>query len=222
VPQVQVGPGQGGTGAPQPGGPPLSATKPLFKRPVFWVAAAAVLIVVIIAVAVSAGNKKPNNHHPASAVNTFSTGSTGNTGATTTSTTTVAFAIGAWWDTGVSTDFQALQNDYNSVTTDAGNQDETDLSTACNNMTNDAQKLQTDPPVPDPSINSNWQGALTEYSKAGSECSDAISVQDASELETATTDMTTANSDLSQVVGQLDQYTGNSGDSGGTGNTGNS
>jgi hypothetical protein len=119
-------------------------------------------------------------------------------------------ALHAWWNSGVSTDFQTVVNDYSAIKTDGGNDDETSLETDCEKLTNDVQTLQGDTAVPDPTLNTTWQTALTQYAQGGADCSTAIAAQDVQQMETSLTELTAANSSLSQFEGQLKQDLGTS------------
>jgi hypothetical protein len=112
----------------------------------------------------------------------------------------------AWWQSGVSTDYQSLSNDYSAMKADANYVSSVEAD--CRNLTSDAQKLQTDAPVPDSTLNPLWQTALMEYAKGGIECSTAEVGQDPQEMEAAVGDLTTANSTVSQFTGQLKQDMG--------------
>ena len=103
-----------------------------------------------------------------------------------------------------------FRSDLTAVSSDATNEDLVSMGADCETLTNDVITLQGDPPVPIASVNTVYQAALTTLARAGTECSNAVTNLDPSEMEQFTTDLTTANSDLAQASAEITSLTGSS------------
>lgn len=108
----------------------------------------------------------------------------------------------AWWNS-IQPEWTAVESDLHSVGSAAGSGDSTNLGAACLQLTADVQSLQSDPPAPIPAINQPFQAALTDYAKAGTECSDGVASQDGSQIAQANADLTAGSSEMDQVTSQV-------------------
>ena len=105
----------------------------------------------------------------------------------------------------MSAGYQSLVTDYNTLNAAAASNNQVALATDCDVVSADAQRLQSDPPVPDATLNSLWQTAMTSYALGGRDCAAGIGVQDPQEFEAAITQMSTATSSLDQFAARLRQ-----------------
>ena len=122
--------------------------------------------------------------------------------AATTPPTTSASSLSDWY-AGVETDFDAVRTDLTNIGAAVKAYDLPSMSSACTTLTDDVQTLQADPPAPVASVNTPLQAALTDYARAGEECTESVAETDVSVLNASAADITTGNSEMAQATGAM-------------------
>ncbi len=77
---------------------------------------------------------------------------------------------------------------------------------ACAELTADAHRLQNGPTPPAASVNDPFQSAMSDLQKAGTECTNGLSTQNASELEQTETGLEDAATQMQKLYASLDNY----------------
>jgi hypothetical protein len=107
------------------------------------------------------------------------------------------------WRNGVALDEASLGSDIASIQDAVNSQSNTQLNSDCDSVNTDVQALQHDPPVPDSSINTLWQQALSHIAKGATECSGAVVGQNVQEANAAHNDLVAGGNDLSTATEKI-------------------
>ena len=108
-------------------------------------------------------------------------------------------ALSGWYQR-VRSDYQAVIVDMTTVGQDV---DQAKLQSDCQILQTDTGKLQSDPPIPDDTLNLTWQNALTNVFKGSSDCQSGLQQHDQALVNQASSEIVTANSDFNQISGRL-------------------
>ncbi len=130
------------------------------------------------------------------------TSRTGNAPTTNAPASTPSTASVSDWMTSVSTDYSAVANDWTTIAAQSG-ADLSGIIAACTQLSTDVQTLQSDAPLPNPTMNPVYQDALTNSALFATGCVNAATDVSASELEAAGQYQTKALSDFDQLNGML-------------------
>jgi hypothetical protein len=87
----------------------------------------------------------------------------------TTTTVSLTASVESWWTT-VRAGYYQFGADLRAVSTDVGSDDPSSASDLCATTLSVIHQLQGDPAAPDPTINTPWQAALTDYADSVQTC----------------------------------------------------
>jgi hypothetical protein len=98
-------------------------------------------------------------------------------------------------------DVRQLINDINTFSNDTQDPNVTEQTVYndCQNITNDAQTLQSDGPINDPNLEGPWSSALSSLVSGGQACMSGIANQDPSLIQQAANDFTNAVTAINQM-----------------------
>jgi len=185
--------------------------KDFFDKPLGRIVALIGAAIVIVIGGVTYQHFQGNSNNGAAAMS-YTAGS--NTGASSTSTEantsattpspkpTTKQLVNSWYK---SYDYLVtdLQSDFTQAQTDAQNNDMSGLSDDCSSIVSDSSLAQGKPAIPDASIQTNWSTALSDESAGGNACEQAITNNDTSELNQATTDFNNGSTALSAATNAI-------------------
>ncbi len=116
-------------------------------------------------------------------------------------------ASGPTADTALSGWYQRARIDYQAVTLDmttvGQDVDQDKLHGDCQILQTDAGRLQSNPPIPDQTLNLTWQNALTNVLKGSSDCQSGLQHHDQALVNQALSEIVTANSAFKEISGRL-------------------
>ncbi|MFC5907687.1 hypothetical protein [Streptacidiphilus monticola] len=112
-------------------------------------------------------------------------------------------AITSWWNGGGSDKASAIETDFNSITTDSGNQDVNGLDNDCSSLSADVTAAQEYRPIPDKAAQSHWRKALNLYASAASDCLIGIAGNDASLIVKSSREIGAGVAQLNQTTARI-------------------
>jgi hypothetical protein len=163
-------------------------------------------ILLLICIGVGLGSSNTTNTSDKTAASSNNSSSTNKPASelrsqatTTTAAQTPAQKVGAWY-TNYGTIFTLLSNDLTAIGTDAGNQNIAGLNADCVQLQTDLTTAQNDPAIPDTNTEDHWSAGIADDNAGAQACIDGTNNDDASEIEEASTDFTTGNSEVLQAA----------------------
>jgi hypothetical protein len=115
------------------------------------------------------------------------------------SQTTSGTALSGWYQR-VRSDYQAAILDMTTIGQDV---DQAKLQSDCQILQTDTGKLQSDPPIPDHTLNLTWQSALTNVVMGSSDCQSGLQRHDQTVVNQALSEIATAKGDFNQISGRV-------------------
>jgi hypothetical protein len=158
------------------------------KRSAVWLP----MVGLGIFVAVTAGCGSTSHKAGSSSTNAAPS----STGAAPSSSSAMNTIVLGTWRNGVALGEASLGSDIISIQDAVNIQSNTELNSACDSVNTDVKTLQQDPSVPDSSINSLWQQALSHLARGATECSGAVVAQNVQEANIAQSDLVSGGNDL--------------------------
>jgi len=172
-----------------PGPAPAASRRSVPKGWLFAIGAGLTVIIVIVASLSSSHSNSPTPNDSSDLGAAPAAASSGS-------------PLAAWWPK-VEPDFNAVEADLTAAGNDGTAGNAAALSSDCDKLTADIDTLQSDPPAPIAAVNTPMQAALSDFAKAGEECSTGISTGDTSLINQGDGDITAGDSELAQATGQI-------------------
>jgi hypothetical protein len=119
-----------------------------------------------------------------------------------------ASTVRDWYVNGGESHLTTVARDVTSVQDDQSANDTMSMQSDCATLLTDVQNAQVYPPIAEPQTQSHWSNALSQLGQAAADCRDGTTEKDASLIAKATTELTSADTELDLVTNLVNSLAG--------------